>query len=239
MHSTDAVIALDHVTYTWPGNTQPVLHIDALHIAAQEQVFISGPSGSGKSTLLGLIAGILTPQHGSINILGTTLSGLSASQRDAFRADHIGFIFQQFNLIPYLSMIDNVLLPCRFSALRRQRATADGHTLQAVCETLLHTLDLSPDLWHTPVTRLSIGQQQRVAAARALIGKPEIIIADEPTSALDSDRQHAFLDLVMGACHETRAALVFISHDTRLATRFTRHIAFNDINRVPDNARQS
>lgn len=239
MHAPDAVIALDQVTFTWPGNTQPVLHVDTLRIAAHEQVLISGPSGCGKSTLLGLIAGILTPQHGNIEVLGTSLSSLNASQRDAFRADHIGFIFQQFNLIPYLSIIDNVLLPCRFSAVRRQRATADGHTLQAVCETLLHTLDLSPDLWHTPVTRLSIGQQQRVAAARALIGKPEIMIADEPTSALDIDRQNAFLDLVMAACHNTQAALVMISHDRRLATRFTRHIAFDDINRVSNKAEQS
>jgi putative ABC transport system ATP-binding protein len=237
MHLHDAAIALHDIDFTWPGQTSPVLHIDALDVAPGEHLFISGPSGSGKSTLLGLIAGILTPQSGSINLLGTPLSTLSASQRDAFRADHIGFIFQQFNLIPYLSVVDNVLLPCRFSAVRRQRATADGQSLQAVCESLLQQLDLAPALWSTPVTQLSIGQQQRVAAARAFIGKPDIIIADEPTSALDSDRQQAFLELLMQACTNTQAALVFISHDVRLAERFTRHVAFNEINHVAHVAR--
>lgn len=239
MHLTDAAIALHNVRFTWQGRTDPTLQIDAMDVLPEEHLFISGPSGCGKSTLLGLIAGIITPQSGQIDLLGTSLSDLPASHRDAFRADHIGFIFQQFNLIPYLSIIDNVLLPCRFSNVRKHRATSGGQTLQTVCESLLRQLDLAPALWSSPVTELSIGQQQRVAAARALIGQPEIIMADEPTSALDSDRQQAFLDLVMHACKETHATLIFISHDIRLATRFTRHVAFNDINHATTRAGQS
>lgn len=239
MRPADAAIALHDVRFTWPGQARPTVDIASFTVNPQEHLFISGPSGSGKSTLLGLIAGILTPQHGSIDLLGTSLAALPATRRDIFRADHIGFIFQQFNLIPYLPVIDNVLLPCRFSALRRQRATADGQTLQAVARALLGQLDLDRTLWTTPVTQLSIGQQQRVAAARALIGKPDILIADEPTSALDSDRQQVFLDLLQHACIATRAALVFISHDVRLASRFTRHVSFNDLNRRTSHAGQS
>jgi putative ABC transport system ATP-binding protein len=230
MPDNNAAVAIDHLQYTWSGHTTPTLAIDTLHIAAGEHVFISGPSGSGKSTLLGIIAGILLPQQGNISVLGTTLHTLPAGRRDTFRADHIGFIFQQFNLIPYLSIIDNVLLPCRFSAVRRQRATANGQTLQQACEVLLHQLDLAPALWHAPVTQLSIGQQQRVAAARTLIGAPEIIIADEPTSALDSNRREGFLQLLAKACDNTGATLIFISHDMHLASRFTRHIVLTDIN---------
>lgn len=230
-----AAIALHDISFTWPGQTRPVLALDKFEVQAREQVFISGPSGSGKSTLLALVGGIATAQSGSVAILGQPMSTLPMSRRDRFRVDHIGFIFQQFNLVPYLSILDNVLLPCRFSPGRRTRALAQGNDLRAAAHSLLRSLDLAPGLWGRAVTQLSIGQQQRVAAARALIGRPEIVVADEPTSALDSDRQQAFLHLIRHECEQAGAALVFVSHDQRLAERFDRRIALNDINRcVPE-----
>ncbi|AKZ62964.1 methionine ABC transporter ATP-binding protein [Herbaspirillum hiltneri N3] len=228
---SDAAIALRDITFTWPGQKTPTLALDRFEVQAREQVFVSGPSGSGKSTLLALIGGISSAQAGSVAILGQALEALPASRRDRFRVDHIGFIFQQFNLIPYLSILDNVVLPCRFSALRRERALAQGSDLRTAAESLLRSLDLTPDLWTRAATQLSIGQQQRVAAARALIGRPEIVVADEPTSALDSDRQQAFLNLIRHECEQAGASLVFVSHDQRLAERFDRRIALNDINR--------
>jgi putative ABC transport system ATP-binding protein len=228
---SQAAITLRDISYTWPGQKTPTLMLDLLEIRPHEQVFVSGPSGSGKSTLLALIGGINQPQSGQVSILGRSLNSLAGAQRDRFRVDHIGFIFQQFNLIPYLSILDNVLLPCRFSAYRRERALAQGKDLLSAAQSLLRTLDLAPALWTRAVTQLSIGQQQRVAAARALIGRPEIVVADEPTSALDSDRQQAFLDLIQHECKQAGASLIFVSHDQRLAQRFDRRLALNDINR--------
>jgi putative ABC transport system ATP-binding protein len=145
---------------------------------------------------------------------------LSASARDAFRAAHLGFIFQQFNLIPWLPVLDNVLLPCRFSQRRAGRATELGGSPASEARRLLAALDLDPALATVPAAELSVGQQQRVAAARALIGRPEILIADEPTSALDAARQTAFVDLLLAEARLAGSALVFVSHDIRLATHF-------------------
>ena len=227
---SEVVIRLENISFSWAGQPAPTLQMDAFTVERQDQVFIAGPSGSGKSTLLALIGGIVVPQRGTISILGTELHSISASARDQFRVDHIGFIFQQFNLIPYLSILDNVLLPCQFSRYRRQRALAQGSTLRSAAESLLSSLDLAPSLWRKPVTQLSIGQQQRVAAARALIGQPEIIVADEPTSALDADRQQRFLDLVQRECEQARSTLLFVSHDQRLASRFSHQLALNELN---------
>lgn len=220
----EAVVQLADLRFDW-GDT-PCLDIAAFELAASEAVFLHGASGSGKSTLLNLLAGVLLPRAGELRVLGASLPALSGVARDRFRADHIGLIFQQFNLIPYLSVLDNVLLPCRFSARRRERA-GDPHASAAH---LLAQLDLDRALWTRPATALSVGQQQRVAAARALIGAPELIIADEPTSALDAERQTAFLDLLMRECAASGAALVFVSHDLRLAGRFARVLDLNAIN---------
>lgn len=218
--------------YRYPGASEDCLDIEAFQARAGERVFLHGPSGSGKSTLLGLMGGVLQAQHGALELLGNDLSRLRPAARDKLRADHIGFIFQQFNLIPYLSVMDNVLLPCRFSPRRKQRASSDeGISLHEQALRLLVHLQLD-GIEHVPVTRLSVGQQQRVAAARALIGKPEIVIADEPTSALDSDRQAAFLDLLLQECDAAKATLIFVSHDRRLAQHFHREIALSSINRA-------
>ena len=222
------VLSLENLLFRWPDQVAACLDIERFEVAADEQVFIHGESGSGKSTWLNLIAGVLTPLQGNIVALGQPLTALSAAARDRFRVDHIGLIFQQFNLIPYLSVLDNVLLPCRFSRRRAERA---GDIRQAAA-TLLRHLDLEENLWQRPATQLSVGQQQRVAAARALIGRPEIVIADEPTSALDAARQAAFLDLLRRECAAANAALLFVSHDLRLAEGFVRRVEVGQINRV-------
>ncbi|EJN07024.1 ABC transporter ATP-binding protein [Herbaspirillum sp. YR522] len=225
-------IGLYDLSFTWPRQPVPALLLDELRIEAGQQVFISGPSGSGKSTLLAIIGGIVTPQRGTVSILGQPLQSLAPGRRDRFRVDHLGFIFQQFNLLPYLSVIDNVLLPCRFSSTRRNRALERADGLPQAARSLLDGLDLAPSLWTRDVASLSIGQQQRVAAARALIGRPDIIVADEPTSALDAQRQQGFLDLLQHQCRQSASALVFVSHDLRLAQRFDTRIALEQVNRA-------
>jgi putative ABC transport system ATP-binding protein len=175
---------------------------------------------------------VLLAQRGQVNILGQNIEAMSAAQRDHFRAQHIGFIFQMFNLIPYLSVIDNVLLPCRFSSKREANVVARGVNLHTEAERLLGHLDLTGDLLHRPVTHLSVGQQQRVAAARALIGRPELVIADEPTSSLDADRREAFLKLLLNECATQGTTLIFVSHDATLESQFDRSIHLADINRA-------
>lgn len=219
-------IALTNILFRWPGQDRHCLNIPELTIASGESVFLHGPSGSGKSSLLSLIGGVTSPERGSVTVLGTDLARLSARQRDAFRANHIGFVFQQFNLLPWLSAMGNVLLPLSFSAERRRRA-GDGTT---EAERLLKRLDLTCDLWHKPAGRMSVGQQQRIAVARALLGHPEIVIADEPTSGLDAGRQESFLGLLRAQVDAAGASLLFVSHDGRLASRFDRRIALEEIN---------
>lgn len=225
-------ISITNLVFRYPRMQTPCLDIPEFQAEAGDRIFLYGPSGSGKSTLLGLLGGVLSAESGSIEILGHDFSQLSQTQRDRIRADHIGFIFQQFNLIPYLSVIDNILLPCRFSKLRLSKALTSSHNLTTEAERLLSQLDLNPSLWNQPVTQLSVGQQQRVAAARALIGKPEVIIADEPTSALDADRQAVFLELLLHECMDANAMLLFVSHDRRLAGAFNREIDLPSINRA-------
>ena len=222
-------LRITDLVFRWQRQAQICLDIARFELAAGERVFLHGASGSGKSTLLGLLGGVALPQQGRIELLGTDITRLGSRDRDRFRADHIGFLFQQFNLLPWLPALDNVLLPCTFSARRRERAGADP---RAEAERLLRHLDLDSASWRKPAGELSVGQQQRVAAARALIGKPEILIADEPTSALDAPRQQIFVDLLLREAAESGAALLFVSHDERLAVHFDRSIALTDINRA-------
>jgi putative ABC transport system ATP-binding protein len=162
-------------------------------------------------------------------VLGADWAALSGARRDAARADHVGYIFQQFNLLPYLNALDNVLLPCRFSRERRQRAAAEGGSPAGAARSLLERVGIAPREWSRPAALLSVGQQQRVAAARALIGHPEVVIADEPTSALDAPLRDAFMDLLLGQCRAAGSTLVFVSHDERLASRFDRVVALAEI----------
>lgn len=223
-------VEIDKVEFAWRGQ-ESLLAIDRLAVSRGERVFLKGASGSGKSTLLGLIGGVLTPRTGTIRVMGTALPQLSAGSRDRFRAEHVGFIFQMFNLIPYLTVRANVLLPLGFSPMRRGRIAAAGADAEAV--RLLGALGLADEeLLERPVTQLSIGQQQRVAAARALIGRPDIVVADEPTSALDTDARADFLQLLMNECAAFGTTLIFVSHDASLATLFDRVLSMGEINRA-------
>jgi len=208
-----------------------VLDIEHLAIARGETVFLHGPSGSGKTTLLGLLAGVLQGSSGSVKVLGTDFSSLSSGLRDAFRARHLGYVFQMFNLIPYLSVQDNILLPIRLDAGRRARLGAQS--LDAAAREIASQLDIDA-LLHSPISELSVGQQQRVAAARALIGAPEVVIADEPTSALDTDRREQFLKLLFASCERAKATLIFVSHDHTLMPLFSRTVSLASLNRASD-----
>ncbi len=225
---TAAVIELRDLEFGWSPDC-PLLRIEHLAIAAGERVFVHGPSGSGKSSLLSVLAGVVLPQRGSLQVLGTEVSQLPGAARDAFRADHVGIIFQMFNLVPYLSIVENVTLPCRFSARRRRQVETRGGA-EREARRLLEDLDLVAEAGsRRAVMRLSVGQQQRVAAARALIGRPEIVLADEPTSALDADRREAFLELLFRECEAEGATLLFVSHDRSLEGLFDRSLALDDV----------
>jgi len=226
------MLEIEALRFAWPGAAADTLRIDSLQIAPGETLFLHGPSGAGKSTLLGLLAGVLEPSSGHVRLLGVDWSSISAAQRDARRAEHVGYIFQQFNLLPYLSVLDNVLLPTRFSMRRAERATQQAGSARAAAESLLARFGLDAALWPRAASMLSVGQQQRVAAARALIGRPELVIADEPTSALDTALRDGFMDLLLGECAATRSTLVFVSHDDRLAARFDRRVSLAELNRA-------
>lgn len=227
--NNDFAIRLAGLKYRWPDANEDLLDIPAWQVTRGQRVFLHGDSGSGKSTLLSIVGGIVTPQSGDCYVLGKNLATASAAKRDAWRADRIGFIFQQFNLIPYLSAVANITLPCRIS---KRRKIACGKDIVGSAEQLLSRVELPVALWHKPAMLLSIGQQQRVAAARALIGFPELVIADEPTSALDAGRQQEFLKLLGEVCLEARATLIYVSHDHRLADSFDSIVPLNAINAV-------
>lgn len=227
------MLDLQSVRFAWSSAREALLEIDTLRVAPGERLFLRGPSGSGKSTLLSLLAGVLTPGAGEIHLLGRNLAALSGAGRDRIRADHVGFIFQMFNLIPYLNVMENVMLPCAFSERRRARAQRHGGNVVQEAHRLLAALDMADaGLLQRPVTQLSVGQQQRVAAARALIGAPELVIADEPTSSLDADRRNAFVELLFRECRQAGAALVFVSHDASLAPLFDRTLEFTRLNKA-------
>ena len=224
-----SAIELTNLRFGWRPTEPVLLDVPELRLDAGERVLLYGPSGCGKSTLLSLIAGVLQPTAGSVRLLGNEISAMPNARRDAFRGANLGFIFQMFNLVPYLSVRDNVLLPARFSAARANRRGDPAREASRV----LAALGLSAtDLLRTPATRLSVGQQQRIAAARALLGRPPILIADEPTSALDPESQQAFVNLLIEECSADGTTMLFVSHDRSLADRFDRNVDLDEINRV-------
>lgn len=225
----DHALEIDKLDFHWPGINPFGISVDGLKIAAGERVLLLGASGCGKSTLLSLICGIVTPQSGTVKVLGQDMAGMAPRVRDRYRAEHCGVIFQMFNLLPYASALDNVLLPLSFAKTRQQKASANRPAKEEG-QRLLASLGLDGiRLADTKAAHLSIGQQQRVAVARALIGAPELIIADEPTSALDVDTQGAFLDLLFGQLEETGCTLIMVSHDERLAPHFDRIVKLPEI----------
>ena len=227
--SFKSAVCLQDVCFSYRKD-RPILDIPALTIEQGESVFVFGPSGSGKTTLLGLLAGILRADSGSVQALGHDLSQMSNSQRDHFRGSHIGYIFQMFNLIPYLTVEENIGLPCRLDAARRQRL-GSASLPQAVGQ-VAQRLGIE-SLLKENVVNLSVGQQQRVAAARSLIGTPWLVIADEPTSALDSDHRERFIELLFENCRAAGSTLIFVSHDRSLMHLFSRSVSLPELNRVP------
>lgn len=223
------ILDMENVRFRWPGRQSFGLEIARFAVAARQRVMLLGPSGSGKSTLLALIAGIVAPELGIVRIAGQDIARMGAAARDRFRAENVGVIFQMFNLLPYASIIDNVVLPLSFARNRRARVARAGGT-HAEAVRLLSRLGLPEELAHArSVSALSVGQQQRVAAARALIGAPELIVADEPTSALDRDRQAAFLDLLFEQAQAAGSTLVMVSHEEAFASRFDRVLRLDEI----------
>jgi putative ABC transport system ATP-binding protein len=225
------LIALKAVDFAWHSKAKPTIKSGNLCVEEHEHVFIRGASGSGKSTLLNIIGGIVTPQYGQVDVVGQDFCQLKAIHRDRARADHIGFIFQQFNLIPYLSILENVMLPCRFSKLRRKNAIERSGSVVKEAVYLLGRLYAKGLFsFHRTTSELSVGQQQRVAAARALIGQPQLIIADEPTSALDYDAREAFMGLLFDEIKLSGSTLLYVSHDPTHQHLFDRVVDMSVIN---------
>lgn len=226
--SNQHVIKLNNLEFSYPqAPDQSVLSIGSWEVQQGEHVFLYGPSGSGKSTLLNLLTGMVEPSSGSVAILDTDLSSLKNKQKDKFRAQHIGFVFQQLNLIPYLSVKDNILLADFFTPKSSNKADVDAYLTH-----LIERLNLPLSILEQPASQLSVGQQQRVAIARAMINKPELLIADEPTSALDQNSRDAFIELLFKLVEESNATLVFVSHDKTLASHFGNVLDIESINQV-------
>lgn len=222
-------IELKNLRFCYPERpNQQVLNIPDWSLASKEKALIHGSSGGGKSTLLNLISGLLTPQQGQVTVLGERLDQMSSKQRDRFRAHNIGYVFQKFNLIPYLNAMDNIYLAHQLS--KKSKASH----LKQQTQNLLHELGISENDWTLPSRNLSIGQQQRVAIARALINKPKLLIADEPTSSLDPKNRNAFMDLLMSMVAEQKTTLLFVSHDMEITNYFSRVEALTEINRIED-----
>ena len=218
--TTTNAIEINNLKFSY--SQSPILDIATFDVKTAEIVFLFGPSGSGKSTLLELIAGVLKSQSGELNVCGKNLSHLSLAELDHFRAENIGYIFQNFNLIPYLSVLENIVLPFLF-----QKQDVD----QIELKSLIKNLGLESFV-NRPVAQLSVGQQQRVAVARALIKKPKIILADEPTSALDYNHRENFLKILFNLCRAHKTTVLFVSHDLSIEKLFDRSISLVKVNHV-------
>lgn len=217
-------IKVTNLQFAYQQN-QTILNIHDFSVGKSERVFLYGPSGCGKTTLLGLLAGILPSPPGSVQVLGKDLGAMSSAQRDQLRGTSIGYVFQIFNLIPYLSVLDNITLPTLFG----RRVSEHYQTSIEEARALANGLGIE-SLLNRGVEELSIGQQQRVAAARALIGSPGLVLADEPTSALDADARGDFLEVLFAQAKREGAAVLFVSHDRSLASKFDREVSLPTIN---------
>ncbi|MEN9529507.1 MAG: hypothetical protein RI932_1380 [Pseudomonadota bacterium] len=229
MSQSDLVLTISHLQHAYDGRG-PVLDVPNFQLKRGEMLFLHGPSGSGKTTLLSLLTGILPIQKGHIKILGHALEKMPSGERDALRAAHMGYIFQVFNLLPFLNVMENILLPVQMNRMRAQRLSQSGSAHEEA-RRLAEKLGIS-HLLDAKAGQLSVGQQQRVAAARALIGHPDLIVADEPTSALDSDLRETFLKTLFEQCRAQNSSVLFVSHDRTLMPLFDRAVALSEINKV-------
>lgn len=221
-----SALEIQELEFSYDSNKKNLI-IPSFEIQKGETVFLYGPSGSGKTTLLNLCSGILTAQNGTLKVAGTELKTLPPSKRDLFRGKEIGVIFQQFNLIEYLSVIDNVLLPARLHPKKNYRETLD------LANKLLNDLGLAEHK-DKIVTKLSIGQRQRVAAARSFLMQPKFLIADEPTSSLYKENTKTFIEALLNVAKQHQTAILFVSHDERLSQHFDRQVSLLDLNQAKE-----
>lgn len=229
MTSSNILIEIRDLQFSYSGQTTPTLSIPEFSVVRGEELFLYGPSGTGKTTLLEMFSGVLKPTKGSLKILGCDFVKMSDAERDSFRAEHMGYVFQNFNLINYLSVQENIELPLHLSAARRARLGSVD--TEMVIRALCGNLGIA-DLLGKKVGELSVGQQQRVAVARALLGKPDLLLADEPTSALDADHRERFLKLMFELSELYGTTVVFVSHDRSIEKLFSRSISLDSINKV-------
>ncbi|MBZ0171311.1 MAG: ABC transporter ATP-binding protein [Phycisphaerales bacterium] len=219
----DTALAFESLGFRYPGHAEWLLDIPFFGLAPGEQMLLAGRSGMGKSTLLHIILGLLEPERGAVRVAGRDIHAIKGARRDHFRGAHIGMIFQTFHLLHGFSAIENVMTAMAFSDIPRAE-----HRERAMA--LLDRLDISrrdamPD-------RLSVGQQQRVAVARALACDPELVLADEPTASLDPENAEGAMDLIQEICRERGAALLCVSHDPSLVDRFDRHESLLELNKA-------
>lgn len=216
----DFMILVENLSKTVPSGNErlTILHPLELKVSAGETCAILGPSGSGKSTLLALMAGLDQPTTGRVRIKDTDLYSLTENQRALFRREHIGFVFQNFQLIPTLNALENTMLPLELQGKKNARERAAEQ---------LHKVGLAERERHLP-SQLSGGEQQRVALARAFVTEPDILFADEPTGSLDHDNGRRILDLMLALNDRQKTTLVVVTHDNRIAERMTRRIHLLD-----------
>ncbi len=215
----DMVIEIHSLKFGYQSASENLLSIDHFSMQKSERIFLYGPSGSGKSTFLNLIGGILSPVSGEIKVCGEDLTKMSARSRDHLRGSKLGIIFQQFNLLSHLSALENIMLPGLFHKIPYIKEHA---------QELISALGLEA-IAHQKASTLSLGQQQRVAAARALVSKPQLILADEPTSSLDDENTQRFLEGLFSLAASEKTSVLFVSHDKSLASSFDRSLSLSEL----------